>query len=98
LWLRFCHFGGEMQVSVRELKNNLSKYLRLVKKGKPLIVTSRNVPLARVTAIPGAEGPGLKALLQREGVYWNGKRPGGGRSSPKVKGKTAAQLVLEDRR
>ena len=87
-----------MQVSLRELKDNLSKYLQLVKKGKPVIVTSRNIPLARVTAIPEIEGTDLKPLVQSEGIHWNGKKPRGGCSSPQVKGKTSAELVLEDRR
>ncbi len=30
---------------------------------------------------------GIKGSLQRKRIYWNGKKPRGGRASPKVKGK-----------
>ena len=33
-----------MQVSVRELKNNLSKYLKLVRQGESVVVTSHRLP------------------------------------------------------
>jgi prevent-host-death family protein len=37
-----------MEVSVRELKNNLSKYLRLVSRGDTVTVVSRKRPVARL--------------------------------------------------
>ena len=86
-----------MQVSVRELKNNLSKYLQFVRMGKPVIVTSRNTPLARLVPIPKIESASLQQLLRSEEIHWNGKKPKGGRSCPRIRGKTAAERLLEDR-
>lgn len=40
-----------MEVSVRELKNNLSLYLRRVQVGEEIIVTSRRRPIAQLTAV-----------------------------------------------
>ena len=37
-----------MEVSVRELKNNLSKYLRLVSRGDTLTIVSHKHPVARI--------------------------------------------------
>ena len=87
-----------MQVSVRELKNHLSKYLHMVSKGEPIIVTSHYVPLARLLPIPQSSDENIQQLLQIEGVTWNGKKPKGGTNRPKIKGKTVSEYVLEDRR
>ncbi len=86
-----------MQVSVRELKNNLSKYLKLVRRGEPVVVTSHRTPLARLLPIPEIEDGGLGRLLQLDWVHWNGKKPRGGTLCPEIRGKSIAESVLEDR-
>lgn len=87
-----------MQVSVRELKTNLSKYLRLIKAGGAIIVTSHRIPLARLVPVPQVEtGGALRRLAQSEEITWNGKKPRGGRLRPGIRGRTAAERVLEDR-
>ena len=86
-----------MQVSVRELKNNLSKYLRLVRQGKSVVVTSHRTPLARLLPIPEIENAGLRRLLQLDWVHWSGNKPQGGTVCPEIRGKTLAESVLEDR-
>lgn len=87
-----------MQVSVRDLKNHLSQYLKKVKSGENIIVTSHNVPLARLTPIFHSDDDEIQDLLQIEGIRWNGKKPVGGKNSPQLKGKSASDYVLEDRR
>ena len=86
-----------MQVSIRELKNHLSAYLHRVQKGEPIIVTSHHVPLARLLPIPQSADQAIQKLLQIEGVNWNGKKPKGAKKRPQIKGKTAAEFVLEGR-
>lgn len=39
-----------MEISVRELKNRLSEYLRKASAGHEVVVTSRGKPVARLTA------------------------------------------------
>ncbi len=39
-------------VGVRELKNSLSRYLRLVRAGESVIVLARGVPVAILSAVP----------------------------------------------
>lgn len=41
-------------INVADLKNNLSEHLDAVEKGEEVIVCRRNVPFARITAIPSA--------------------------------------------
>ena len=40
-----------MEVGVRELKNNLSRYLDRVEDGEEVIVTDRGRPVARLSAV-----------------------------------------------
>ena len=86
-----------MQVSVRELKNNLSKYLKLVCQGEPVVVTSHKKPLARLLPIPETENAGLGRLAQIDWIHWNGKKPRGGTVCPEIRGKTLADSMLEER-
>jgi prevent-host-death family protein len=93
-----------MQVSIREMKNRLSKYLKLVQTGKDVVITDRGRPVARLTLVAhtpeNAEAEAIERILALPWV-----RPGNGR---KLKGaskpirlkpgdKTAAEMVLEDR-
>lgn len=43
-------------VNVAKLKNDLSKYLRLAKKGQEIIVTEHKMPIARVVPFENADG------------------------------------------
>jgi prevent-host-death family protein len=86
-----------MQVSVRELKNHLSKYLHEIEKGESIIITSHQVPLARLTPILKSKDKDLQAIFQMEGVRWNGKKPQGNKQAPKVSGNTSSNYVIEDR-
>jgi prevent-host-death family protein len=51
------------QVSVRELRQNLSVYLRRVKAGEALEVTERGRPVATLRPLTPGLSPGLQALL-----------------------------------
>ena len=87
-----------MRVSVRELKTHLSKYLHQVKvSGEPVIVTSRDTAMAKLSPVPDSDAPKLQQLAQNGVIRWNGKKPKGGRVRPKITGKTAAARVVEDR-
>lgn len=87
-----------MQVSIRDLKNHLSKYLHLVEEGENILVTSHHKPLAKIIAVPRITNSSLQELLNLEGLHWNGKKPKGAEFCPKLSGKTAAEYLLEDRR
>lgn len=93
-----------MQVSVREMKNRLSKYLKLVQTGKEVVITDRGRPVARLTLFsPASEDAEAEAVKRILALPW--VRPGNGRKLRgagvpvrlKPEDKTAAEMVLEDR-
>jgi prevent-host-death family protein len=86
-------------VGVRELKRNLSAYLRSVKAGKKVVITDRKKEIAVI--VPFREADGQEKILQlvREGVAdWSGEKPRGMSARIKSKGKSVSAAVIEDRR
>jgi prevent-host-death family protein len=53
-----------IEVGVRDLKNNLSRYLDEVESGVEVVVTDRGRPIARLSAIDAAGGDKLAALVE----------------------------------
>jgi prevent-host-death family protein len=95
-----------MNVSVRNLKAKLSRYLKDARAGRDVVVTSRGRPVGRLLPIPEqpAEEPAGEELLRRlkliSGVRvgTGGKPLGARRPIKKRRGqKTLAEMVLEDR-
>jgi prevent-host-death family protein len=64
------------QVSVTELKNRLSRYLRLVKQGETIEILERSVPVARIEGIQARAVKSDSHLerLQRDGIVVPAKR------------------------
>ena len=58
-------------VSVRELRDHLSEYLRAVENGTTLVVTSHNRPVARIVT---AEAP-PEGMPEIPGVRWAAGKP-----------------------
>ena len=93
-----------MEVSIRDMRNSLSKYLKLVRLGKDVVITDRGRPVARLTpAKPAAGETEAEAIERIEALPWvrpgNGKRVKGAKRPIRLKsgGKSAAEMVLEDR-
>lgn len=83
---------------MRELKNQLSRYLERVKDGEEITVTQNGTPIARLSGI-GAEGDARQALID-EGII--SPAPNRTRHLPKQRvemqpGATLAELVAEQR-
>ena len=86
-------------VGIRELKRNLSEYLRSVKAGEKVIVTDRKKEIAVIVPFKMADGQGKILQLVREGIAdWSGEKPRGMSSRIKSKGKSVSEAVVEDRR
>ena len=64
------------QVTVTELKNKLSQYLRLVKRGETLEVLKHSIPIARIQGIDHATSSddALLELMVREGIVTRPRR------------------------
>jgi prevent-host-death family protein len=52
-----------VEVGVRDLKNNLSRYLEQVESGVEVVVTDRGRPIARLNGIDDASQDKLAALI-----------------------------------
>ena len=68
------------RVSVTTLKNQLSKYLRLVKRGETIEVLEHSVPIARIHGVgDSAVGDERLQRLLRDGVATRARETGAGR-------------------
>lgn len=86
-------------VGIRELKNQLSRYLKRVRTGERLVVTERGNPVAILSPPPSTPADRrIEALLRRGTARWGGGKPSGASRPPRVKGPSVAQAVIEDRR
>lgn len=54
-----------MEVSIREMKNNLSRYLKRVQAGEEVIITDRGRPVARLGPVPQVGATSLEDALAR---------------------------------
>jgi prevent-host-death family protein len=63
--------------AVAELKTNLSRYLRRVKAGEEILVTERNIPVARLVPIRATAVEERLRELERQGLLklGSGKLP-----------------------
>jgi prevent-host-death family protein len=95
-----------MEISVRELKNHLSKYLRHVQAGEEVVVTSHKCVVAKLVPPDRAgrlraedEHARVKRLKSLPWVRWSGGKPPL-RPGVRVKrgGKSVAESLLADRR
>jgi antitoxin (DNA-binding transcriptional repressor) of toxin-antitoxin stability system len=85
------------KVGIRELKNNLSKYLRDIRSGKSLVITDRQQSIALLEPIKTSPLKSIYPLLENGIASWNGGKPCG--TSIKIEGsKTVSERVSEDRR
>lgn len=89
---------SETSVGIRELKAQLSAYLRQVKKGATLVITERGQPIGRIVPLqPSLEGR-MEQLATAGLVSWSGRKLGL-REPVAVAhgGKMVSELLLEDR-
>jgi antitoxin (DNA-binding transcriptional repressor) of toxin-antitoxin stability system len=92
-----------ISVGVRQLRNGLTRYLRLVDQGQALLVTNRNRPVAvlkkpdRISA--GTPEEKLAGLVA-EGKLLPAEKPGPFKpfKPVRVKGKPVSRTIIEDRR
>ena len=91
-------------VGVRDLKNKLTEYLNVVKKGGQVIVTDRGKPVAIIHDLTGVEADAgqeeILASLAASGKIRLPVRAGGVKKfdGVAIKGKSITKTILEDRR
>lgn len=87
------------EVGVKALKDHLSEYLRRVHAGERIVITDRGTPLA--VLVPVEESAAVRfgwELVRSCKANWQGGKPKGSSKPAMAKGKSASELVLEDRR
>jgi prevent-host-death family protein len=86
-------------VGIRELKANLSRHLKRVRAGVRLAVTERGRTIATISPVETRTNVDWAYQIVAEGhAQWNGGKPTGAARPPKLSRRTAASVVLEDRR
>lgn len=86
-------------VGIRELKTHLSRHLKRVRSGARLLVTEHGRSIAIINPVEAPADVEWAHQLVAEGyAHWNGGKPTGTTRPPTVAGRTAASVVLEDRR
>lgn len=91
------------KVGSREFKNRMGRYLACVRKGQTLLVTARGKPIAKVVPADEAK-PEQSGLMERlkeleaQGLIRLAKRPLGRFRAIPSRGKSASEMIIEDRR
>ncbi len=86
-------------VGVRELRDNLSEYLRRVREGELLIITDRGKPIGELGPAAGGRSAERARALVRGGLAsWSGGKPKGLSQAPRPTAGLVSEAVIEDRR
>lgn len=86
-------------IGIRELKENLSRYMKRVRTGEKIIVTDRKKEIAVIMPLEKKDKEEkIYQLIQRKIAFWNGGKPRGALSRITSKGKSVSDAVIEDRR
>jgi prevent-host-death family protein len=88
----------QIRVGTRELKNNLSRYLRRVKAGEPITITERGKPIGQIIPIQDDLIQRLKNLSDAGLVEWIPTPPHSYQPQAINEGKKSlSDLIIEDR-
>jgi antitoxin (DNA-binding transcriptional repressor) of toxin-antitoxin stability system len=86
-------------VGVRELRDNLSGYLRRVQQGELVLITDRGRPIGELSAVSVGRNTERALDLVRRGVAaWSGGKPRGLAHPVKPRAGLVSVAVVEDRR
>jgi prevent-host-death family protein len=85
-----------MEASIRQLKANLSSYIKKAAGGEAVTVSVHNRPVARIVPI---RADSRSKLAELPGIRWNGGKPAGlPKGETLRKGVSLSAWVREDRR
>ena len=86
-------------IGIRELKENLSRYMKKVKTGEKIIVTDRKKEIAIIMPLEKrSKEEKIYQLIQRGMASWSGGKPGAMPDRIVSRGKSVSGAVIEDRR
>ena len=88
----------ERSVGIRELKSNLSRCVREVRRGATIVVTEHGHPVARLVPQADSLEARLATLKNAGSISWSGRRLGMAKPDVRVRGRrTVASLLVESR-
>jgi prevent-host-death family protein len=64
----------EVTVGVRDLKAQLSEYLRHVKAGETVVITEHGRPIAQIMPVTDTTEERIRRLVETGVILWNGER------------------------
>lgn len=85
-------------IGVRDLKNQLSRYLKDVKQGRSITVTERGKAIAVLVPAGRPDIRAVQELVARGVGSWKGGKPKGIPRPVVIKGKPVSEIVIEERR
>jgi prevent-host-death family protein len=86
-------------IGIRELKENLGRYMNIVRTGEKLIITDRKKEIAIIMPIGKKDKEEkIYKLVQSGMATWHGGKPKGMPVRISSKGKSVSDAVIEDRR
>lgn len=87
------------EVGIETLKERLSDYLQRAREGEQILITESGRSIALLAPM-GISAPEKRAweMVQTGAASWSGGKPQGSRRRPRLSGKSASDIVLEDRR
>jgi prevent-host-death family protein len=86
-------------IGIRELKENLGRYMKMVRTGEKIVITDRKKEIAVIMPLGKKDKEEkIYQLIQRGVVYWHGDKPTGMPVRINSKGKRVSDAVIEDRR
>ncbi len=88
----------EIRVGVRELKSQLSKYLRQVKAGQTVVITEHGQTVGWIVPVAKSLDERIEAMIKAGLAEWSGRPLPPVKHRPRVRGKkTVAELLIENR-
>jgi len=87
------------EVGVETLKDHLADYLKRVQDGERILITEHGHSIALLISTEGnATARRAWKLVESGAASWRGGKPSGSHQRPRNRGKSASDIVLEDRR
>lgn len=86
-------------IGIRKIKNSLSQYLELVKKGEIISITDRGKPVAKLVPVVSEFPPEIIEMLDQKLATWDGGKPKGAIKLYSLRNHiSVSEKVSEDRR
>lgn len=63
----------QLTIGIRDLKAQLSEYLRQVKAGETIIITEHGRPIGRIVPEPESLKERIQRLVESGGLLWSGE-------------------------